>query len=45
MLVFLSLNGVELAYTQQELFGMILDVAAGKQSFEYMVVWIQQHQG
>lgn len=44
MLVFLSLNGVELAYTQQELSGMILDVAAGKQSFEDMVVWIQQHQ-
>ena len=45
MLVFLSLNGVELVYTQQELSGMILDVAAGKQSFEDMVVWIQQHQG
>ena len=44
MLVFLSLNGVELVYTQQELSGMILDVAAGKQSFEDMVVWIQQHQ-
>ena len=44
MLVFLSLNGVELAYTQQELSGMILDVAAGKQSFEDMVVWIKQHQ-
>ena len=44
MLVFLSLNGVELAYTQPELSGMILDVAAGKQSFEDMVVWIQQHQ-
>ena len=45
MLVFLSLNGVELVYTQQELSSMILDVAAGKQSFEDMVVWIQQHQG
>ena len=45
MLVYLSLNGVELVYTQQELSGMILDVAAGKQSFEDMVVWIQQHQG
>ena len=45
MLVFLSLNGVELAYTQQELSGMILDVAAGKQSFEDMVVWIQPQQG
>ena len=45
MLVFLSLNGVEWTYTQQELSGMILDVAAGKQSFEDMVVWIQQHQG
>ena len=45
MLVFLSLNGVELTYTQQELSGMILDVAAGKQSFEDMVIWIQRHQG
>ena len=45
MLVFLSLNGVELAYIQQELSDMILDVAAGKQSFEDMVVGIQQHQG
>ena len=45
MLVFLSLNGVELVYTQQELSDMILDVAAGKQSFEDMVVWIQPHQG
>ena len=45
MLVFLSLNGVELVYTQKELSSMILDVAAGKQSFEDMVVWIQQHQG
>lgn len=44
MLVFLELNGIELAYTQQELADMILDVAAGKQSFADMVNWVIAHQ-
>ena len=44
MLVFLALNGIELAYTQQELSDMILDVAAGKQSFADMVNWVIAHQ-
>ena len=30
MLVFLALNGIRLQYTQEELYTIILDVAAGK---------------
>ena len=44
MLLFLSLNNIELEYTQKELSGMVLDVAAGKIDFEDMVDWITSHQ-
>ncbi len=44
MLLFLSLNGIELEYTQNELSDMILDVAAGNLCFEDMVKWIIKHQ-
>lgn len=44
MLLFLSLNGIELAYTQDELSNMVLDVASGKLQFEDMVKWIIKHQ-
>lgn len=44
MLVFLALNGIELAYTQEELTNMVLDIAAGDSSFEDMVQWILNHQ-
>lgn len=44
MLLFLSLNGIELEYTQNELLDMILDVAAGNLRFEDMVKWIIKHQ-
>ena len=44
MLVFLSLNGIELQYSQQELSDMILSVATGKLSFDGMVKWIVEHQ-
>lgn len=44
MLLFLSLNGIELEYTQNELSDMILDVAAGNLRFEGMVKWIIKHQ-
>ena len=43
MLLFLSLNGIELEYTQNELSDMILDVAAGNLRFEDMVKWIIKH--
>lgn len=44
MLLFLSLNGIELEYTQEELSDLILNVAAGKLQFEDMVKWVIKHQ-
>ncbi len=44
MLVFLSLNGIELKYTQKELYEMILDVAAGNREYEDLLEWILCHQ-
>ena len=44
MLVFLSLNGIELTYTQSELSDLILAVAAGTKSFDDMVKWVIEHQ-
>ena len=44
MLVFLSLNGIELEYTQAELYTIILDIASGKENFEDLLKWIIEHQ-
>ena len=44
MLVFLSLNGIELEYTQEQLTDMILKVASGTLQFEDIVTWIIEHQ-
>ncbi|MGN1417768.1 MAG: type II toxin-antitoxin system death-on-curing family toxin [Acutalibacteraceae bacterium] len=44
MLLFLSLNGIELEYMQEELSDMVLNVAAGSLRFEDMVKWIIKHQ-
>jgi death-on-curing protein len=44
MLVFLALNGVELDYTQKELYEEILGVAAGKIEYEQLLSWILEHQ-
>lgn len=44
MLVFLALNGIELKYTQEELYTVILDVAAGTCSLEELLNWIVVHQ-
>ena len=41
MLVFLVLNGIRLQYTQEELYTIILDVAAGKSSQDNLLTWIQ----
>lgn len=35
MLVFLALNGIELSYTQKELYEIILEVASGKEEKHY----------
>lgn len=44
MLVFLSVNGYELAYTQKELSDLILDVAADKKQYEDILQWLLVHQ-
>ncbi len=44
MLVFLALNGIDLTYTQKELYETILDVAAGKLGYEELLEWVLQHQ-
>ena len=44
MLVFLALNGIQLSYTQKELYEMILDVAAGKANYEDLLEWVLNHQ-
>lgn len=44
MLVFLVINGIELQYTQQELYTAILAVASGKVGYEELLRWILEHQ-
>lgn len=44
MLVFLALNGIELSYTQKDLYETILDVAASKLDYEGLLKWLLDHQ-
>lgn len=44
MLVFLALNGIELSYTQKELYEVILQVASGESEYEDLLKWILQHE-
>lgn len=44
MLVFLSLNGIELDYTQEELYTTILNLASGKLQLDDLTKWIIEHQ-
>ena len=44
MLVFLALNGIELSYTQKELYGTVLNVAAGNIEYEDLLQWVLEHQ-
>ncbi len=44
MLVFLLMNGVELAYSQAELIELGLSLAAGQRSYEEVLRWIVNHQ-
>ncbi len=44
MLVFLSINGYELEYSQKELSDLILDVAADKKQYEDVLQWLLEHQ-
>lgn len=41
---FLALNGIDLAYTQKELYETILDVAAGNLGYKDLLQWILEHQ-
>lgn len=43
MLVFFAMNGIELHYTQKELYEMVLDVADGSMKFEDMLRWVLEH--
>lgn len=44
MLVFLALNGIELAYTQRGLADLFLGAAAGTVSCEDLARWVTEHQ-
>ena len=44
MLVFFDLNGIELKYTQKELYEMVLAVADGSLVYEGMLDWVLEHQ-
>lgn len=43
MLVFLLLNGIDVAYKDEELTQLILGVAAGEISSEQLLAWLQAH--
>lgn len=44
MLVFLELNGVEIKYTQKDLYETILAVADGSLDYDELLKWILKHQ-
>jgi len=44
MLTMLALNGIELDYTQKELYEVILDIASGKTSYEELLKWVLDHE-
>jgi len=44
MLTTLAMNGVELEYTQKELYEIILRVASGEASFEAILSWVLDHE-
>lgn len=43
MLVFLSINGVELEYSDKELIELILSVASSESDDKHILRWLQQH--
>lgn len=44
MLILLELNGIELTYTQKELYTIILSVASGTAESSTLTEWILEHQ-
>jgi death-on-curing protein len=44
MLTVLAMNGIELEYTQKELYEMILQVADSSASYEELLSWVLKHE-
>ena len=44
MLIFLELNGIELEYSQKELYEIILEIAASEKNADDLLKWILKHQ-
>ena len=44
MLVFLALNGIEMKYTQKELYETVLSVGAGSLEYDDLLQWVLDHQ-
>lgn len=44
MLVFLAVNGIELSYTQKELYEVILSIASDDLAYEDLLHWVLEHQ-
>ena len=44
MLVFLAINGIEMKYTQKELYETVLAAAAGNIDYEALLQWLLEHQ-
>lgn len=44
MLVFLKLNGINLSYSQEELYTIILDIASGENNYDDLLNWITTHE-
>ena len=44
MLTLLALNGIELSYSQEELTGIFLALAAGEIGYEELLAWVLEHQ-
>ena len=44
MLMLLAMNGIELEYTQKELYEIIIDVATGKASYDDLLKWVLEHE-
>jgi len=44
MLTMLAMNGIEMEYTQQELYEMVLKVAASEAGFSELLEWVFAHE-
>lgn len=43
MLVFLTVNGIDVEYTQKELCDIIIQVASGEKDYSDLLIWIKTH--